>query len=88
MLLHARDDVVVFFKGSWREEFVHKAFELLEVALIVDFTAVGFCNEGADHVPGEFLGGDVGAALGDGFDPVVNNKCGAFVLIDVRINGI
>lgn len=81
LLLHARDDVVVFFEGGWREEVVHEAFELLEIALVVDFAAVGFGYERADHIPGEFLGRDIGAALGDGFDPVVDDECGAFVLL-------
>lgn len=81
LFLDSGDDVVVFFEGGRREEVGYEGFELLEVVAVVDLAAVHLSHQGADHVPGEFLGCDVGPALRDRFDPVIDDKCRAFVLL-------
>ena len=51
-----------------------------EIGFVVDLPAVGFCDECADELPGDFGRGDVGAALRDSFNPSVDDVSGAFIL--------
>ncbi len=53
---------------------------MCKVGFIIDFAAVGFGDEGANEVPGDFEGGDVGSAFGDCFDPGIDDVGCAFVL--------
>lgn len=78
--LRAFDELVIIFKSGGGQETGNEGRQLREIAFVVDFATVGFGDEGADKVPGDFGGGDVGAALGDGFEPGVDNVGCAFVL--------
>jgi hypothetical protein len=75
-------DFEVIFESGGRHTVVNEASEGTEVGFIVDFAAVHFRDEDAEHLPGDFGGGDIGAALGDGVDPGVNDEAAAFVLND------
>jgi hypothetical protein len=60
----------LFYEGS----------QSAEIGLVVDLAAVHLGDERADHGPGDLGGRDVGATLGDGVDPGVDDEAAAFVL--------
>ena len=79
-MLRVFHNLEVIFESGGRHAGVYERRQRAEVRLIVDFAAVHFGDEGAKHFPGDFGGGDVGAALGDDVDPCVDDVAAAFVL--------
>ena len=70
----------VIFEGGGSHVFIDDGGEDAPVGVIVDFPAVHFGDEGAEHFPWDFGRGDVGAALGDGVNPCVDDEAAAFIL--------
>ena len=53
---------------------------MTHIALVVDFAAIHFGDQSADHGPRDGLGADVCTAVSDRVDPGVDYEAAAFIL--------
>lgn len=73
IVLDTRDELVVVFECGGGKEAVDQVLELLVVVRVVDLAAVHLGDKSADHLPGNLLRCNIGTALRDAINPVVDD---------------